>query len=142
MDSCLDNSLQLLVYKSNCILRNKLHQALKNFDITAEQWVILKKLSEKEGYNQKELSRSTFKEQAVITRMLDILEHKRLVERRKSPNDRREFIISITDKGQELLEKMKPDLLCYQELLDSSLSEEEMLQLKALLNKLCNGLIS
>ncbi len=140
MSSCIDNSLQFLVYKSNSLLRNKLNQALKSFDITVEQWVTLKKLNQKEGYNQKELSKDTFKEQAVITRMLDILEQKSLVERGKSPNDRREFIISITDKGRKLLEEIKPNIIGYQELLDSTLNGEEMLQLKELLSKLCNGL--
>lgn len=138
----INNSLNSLVYKTNIVLKNKLQTALKCFDITSEQWVTLNRLNEKDGYNQKELAIGSYKEQAAITRTLDILENKGLIERRKSPNDRREFLVFITLKGKELLNETMPDAILYRDMLDSVLSKDETETLKSLLRKLCNGLTS
>lgn len=138
----INNSLSSLVYKTNIALRSKLQTALKEFDITSEQWVTLNKLNEEDGCNQRELSIDIFKEQASITRTLDILEKKELIERRKSSNDRREFLIFITNKGKQLLENTRPSTAAYSDLLNSILSNEETQILKSLLIKLFNGLTS
>jgi DNA-binding MarR family transcriptional regulator len=138
----INNSLNSLVYKTNTILKSKLQAALNGFDITSEQWVTLERLHEKDGCNQKELSVDSFKEQAAITRTLDILEKKGLVERRKSEVDRREFLIFITKKGINLLEVVLPHVKLYRDSLQSILTQEETGTLTFLLNKLCNGSIS
>lgn len=138
----VNNSLNSLVYKTNTILKGKLQAALNSFDITSEQWVTLERLHENDGCNQKELSLNSFKEQAAITRTLDILEKKGLVERRKSEVDRREFLIFITEKGINLLNDILPHVKLYRDSLNSILTQEEIETLSALLIKLCNGLIS
>jgi DNA-binding MarR family transcriptional regulator len=138
----INNSLNSLVYKTNIILKGKLQIFLKDFNITTEQWVMLSRLYQKDGYNQKELSIDSFKEQAAITRTLDILENKGLVERKKSPADRREYLILITAQGKELLEKSLPSAKRYRDLLDSVLDKEEMEMLASLLNKLYKGLLT
>ncbi|MBV7276587.1 MarR family transcriptional regulator [Clostridiaceae bacterium UIB06] len=78
------------------------------FDITAEQWQVLLKLSKHNNINQKILSQMTNKDQPTLTRMLDILERKALVERHVSKEDRRSFCINITEKGLALTEKLIP----------------------------------
>lgn len=142
MHTDINDSLNSLVYKANIVLKNKLQTALKSFDITSEQWVTLNRLNEKDGYNQKELSIESYKEQAAITRALDILENKGLIERKKSPNDRRAFLVFITIKGKELLAETLPNAKQYRDMLDSVLSKEETETLKSLIRKLCNGLTS
>jgi len=134
----IEESLNYLVYKTNMVLKGQLQAALKFFDITSEQWVLLKRLSQRDGMNQKELSIESFKGQAAITRSLDILEKKGLIERRKSSNDRREFLVFITNRGRMLLEDAQPDIDDYQEKLDNVLSKEETESLKNLLNRICN----
>lgn len=140
MHSDINDSLNTLVYRTNIILKGKLQTYLKDFDITSEQWAVLTRLLQKDGYNQKELSIDSFKEQAAITRTLDILENKGLVERKKSLADRREFLIYITEKGKNLLKETSESTLQYYELLNSVLEKEEMENLKLLLNKLCKRL--
>lgn len=142
MSTYINNSLNSLVYKTNIILKSKLQAALSDFDITSEQWVMLERLYEKDGCNQKELALESFKEQAAITRTLDILEKKRLIERRKSVTDRREFLIFITEKGIELHNKTLPNAKLHRDSLNSILSQEETETLTMLLNKLCNGFLS
>ena len=140
MCSNINDSLNSLVYRANIMLKGKLQTYLSDFDITTEQWTVLNRLLQKDGYNQKELSIDSFKEQAAITRTLDILENKGLVERKKSPADRREYLVYITEKGKRLLEETLPYAKQYNDLLNSVLDKEETETLKSLLRKLCKGL--
>jgi MarR family transcriptional regulator, transcriptional regulator for hemolysin len=81
---------------------------IKNYDITPEQWTVLKRLSENAGINQKELANKAEKDQPTVTRILDILERKELVIKKKNEEDRRSFILFITDKGTALIEELTP----------------------------------
>lgn len=85
-----------------------LNSQLGVFDITPEQWHVLFKLSKQNNINQKVLSQLVNKDQPTLTRMLDILERKCLVERHASKEDRRSFSIHITEKGIDLTEKLIP----------------------------------
>lgn len=85
-----------------------LNSRLAAFDITAEQWQVLLKLSKQNKINQKVLSQIVNKDQPTLTRMLDILERKTLVERHPSKEDRRSFSIYITEKGLALTQKLIP----------------------------------
>lgn len=85
-----------------------LNSQLAAFDITAEQWQVLIKLSKQNNINQKVLSQLVNKDQPTLTRMLDILQRKALVERHASKEDRRSFCIHITEKGLALTEKLIP----------------------------------
>lgn len=140
MYSNINDSINSLVYRTNIILKGKLQAFLREFDITSEQWVMLNRLRQKDGYNQKELSIESFKEQAAITRTLDILENKGLIERKKSAADRREYLVFITESGKQLLEKTLPYAKQYNDLLSSVLCKEDMEALATLLRKLCKGL--
>lgn len=85
-----------------------LNSKLAAFDITAEQWQVLLTLAKQNKINQKVLSQAVNKDQPTLTRMLDILERKTLVERHVSKEDRRSFSIYITEKGLTLTEELTP----------------------------------
>lgn len=85
-----------------------LNSQLGIFDLTAEQWQVLLTLSKQNKINQKILSQAVNKDQPTLTRMLDILERKALVERHLSKEDRRSFSVHITEKGLTLTEKLIP----------------------------------
>jgi DNA-binding MarR family transcriptional regulator len=85
-----------------------LNSQLVTFDITADQWQVLLRLSKQNKVSQKTLSQLVNKDQPTLTRMLDILERKSLVERHISKEDRRSFSIHITEKGLNLTEKLIP----------------------------------
>lgn len=85
-----------------------LNSKLAAFDITAEQWQVLLTLAKQNRINQKVLSQAVNKDQPTLTRMLDILERKTLVERHVSKEDRRSFSIYITEKGLTLTEELTP----------------------------------
>ncbi|MBS4174880.1 MarR family transcriptional regulator [Bacillus sp. FJAT-49736] len=81
---------------------------LKPFNITTEQWSVLRTLSETDHISQKELSELADKDQATLTKILDLLEKHQFVKRVSNPADRRSFLITITDQGEALAKKVAP----------------------------------
>lgn len=79
---------------------------LKPFDLTLEQLHIIKILPDKNGITQKEIGTAVNKTPANITRLLDRLEEKKLVERRSDPNDRRATLVFITKTGKSTVENV------------------------------------
>lgn len=71
-------------------------------DLTVDQWVVIDHVKPRPGVNQNDLARITAKDAPTITRILDLLVQKELVERRVSEFDRRKFNIYLTEKGEKL----------------------------------------
>lgn len=81
---------------------------LKTYHITAEQWSVLRTLNESDKISQKELSIRSDKDQATLTKILDLLVKQENVERVPNPQDRRSFLVEITPKGTKLVEEVTP----------------------------------
>jgi len=83
---------------------------LRPFNITTEQWGVLRTLSESDRISQKELSDLADKDQATLTKILDLLEKHDFVKRIANPTDRRSYLIAITEKGMDLTKEVAPCL--------------------------------
>lgn len=115
---------------------NYLNSKLAEFDITAEQWQVMLILSKHNKINQKLLAGEVKKDQPTLTRMLDILERKSLVERHLSKEDRRSYSVHITEKGLNLTEKLVPYIEdIFKKILDG-ISEKDLNIYLDVLNKI------
>jgi len=83
---------------------------LKCFSITPEQWTVLKRVFEHEGITQKELAAIADKDPATLAKILDNLERNRLIVRQTNRQDRRSYLIFITEDGTKLRNKVEKDL--------------------------------
>lgn len=104
----LDKSIGMYLNYINRKILRFLSLNLKKYNITTEQWSTLLNLLEKDGVNQKELAKKVDKDQATLVRILDILEKKKLVVRKKSSKDRRSFLIYLTPEGKNLEKEVYP----------------------------------
>lgn len=104
--------------------------------ITVEQWVILKIVSEKKGLSQKELAKKSYRDPASITRTIDLLEKKELLQREAIPMNRRAYNISLTAKGEQFIKENMKIIKKHRELSIQNLSEEELKTLSELLLKI------
>ena len=133
--------LSSLIYRINKMLKRDLQEQLKPYGITTDQWMVLRRVYLNSGkYNQKELAEVSFRERAAITRMVDIMEKKNLIERRNSPNDRREYLLYITPKGKAAYEATEADVAESQEKINSILKNSELNTLIKLMSKLERGM--
>jgi len=118
------------VVRQDLINRFKINKV----DITPEQWVILSKLSEKDMY-QTELASQSFRDKPTVSRIIDLLVKKGLVERNRDDCDGRKYHVSITDSGESLVKKATPSVEESRKLGWTNLSESEYETLIATLDK-------
>ncbi len=85
---------------------------------------------------QREIAEKTSKDKPNITRMVDALEHKRLVFRQPDPRDRRKYCIYLTKEGKQLQERLMPLAQNLRERVIHNLTPPEIDLLKATLNKI------
>lgn len=131
------------IYKINKELRLQTQNALKQYEITADQWIVLGRVYHaEEKMTQKELARVCFKESAAITRMIDIMQKKGWLERLDAPNDRRAYLISITDKGKQLYEQSSKEVDKLEKFVDSEFTKGEFKELMGYLQRLETALRS
>ncbi len=109
-------------------------------DISGEQWVILKRIYEQEGINQREIAGLTYKDPASVTRMIDLLEKQELVNRRDIDGDRRSYNLFLTKKGITLVEKIIPLAKELRKQGIKGISKQDMETFKNVLNKIYDNL--
>jgi MarR family transcriptional regulator, organic hydroperoxide resistance regulator len=119
---------------------SKLVFAEQGFDISIDQWVILKRISEEEGISQVDLANATYKDPASVTRILDILGNKGWAERQADENSRRAYKIFLTTEGRSLVEKMLPIVQSIREKGIENLTAKEIETTKKVLRKMYSNL--
>lgn len=110
MEMSMDKAIGSGTVRLSKKLTRIINLQLKPFGITTEQWSVLRTLSESDEITQKELSERADKDQATLTKILDLLEKNEFIERVQNPSDRRSFLIKITNKGTELVKDVAPFL--------------------------------
>ncbi len=107
---------------SDVIQQNKL-------DITVEQWVFLKVVSESPTpIFQNDLALITKRNKASLTRLLNTLEKKELIFRKTLDNDSRKKYVFISEKGIELFNNTRPVFMDAMQLMQSGISDSELEQ--------------
>ncbi|MEX2513768.1 MAG: MarR family transcriptional regulator [Cyclobacteriaceae bacterium] len=113
---------------------------LNEFDVTVDQWLVMKNLSENEKLSQTELAQLVFKDHPTLTRIVDILCKKGYVERALHPNDRRSFHLNLTSSGEEKVEELKPQIAMIREKAWQNLNENDFNEFKRILNTIYDNL--
>ncbi|WP_234734917.1 MarR family winged helix-turn-helix transcriptional regulator [Tellurirhabdus bombi] len=91
-------------------IRNALQKRFNEagFDLTVDQWVLMDHVARNPGISQNTLSELTTKDAPTVTRIIDLLTKKKLVERRMAEDDRRKFLIHLTDIGDQKYNEILP----------------------------------
>lgn len=109
--------------------------------ITVDQWVLLKIIEERKQISQVELAQVAQKDTASITRILDLLQKKGLIQRIDDEYDRRKYMISLTTEGMEFVVHNLPIIDRLRNQIVQGLSQEEILSLKSILAKIRQNLV-
>lgn len=109
-------------------------------DITIDQKLILQYLNDHPELSQNEIAELVFKDNASLTRMIELMVKKGFLRRSINPEDRRRFNIELTAKGKEILEKLAPVIVENRKKAFAGISEEELTQLQRTLDKILTNL--
>ena len=106
----MDNAVGYAIGHAATRLKIGLKRAFlaSGFNLTPEQWVVLYRLFEAQGLTQAGLGERTVKDKTTITRILDRLEAKKLLVRRRDRQDRRSQRIFLTPDGEGMVRELVP----------------------------------
>lgn len=102
IDSVLFYSIEKAIKTYRQFAQRELKKA--NLTITVDQWLTLKCLFENPDISQKELAEVVFKDNASITRIIELLVKAKYLKRTINKEDRRKSNLTFTDLGQETIE--------------------------------------
>lgn len=102
------------------------HNMLKQgFDLTIDQWLVLKSIIDNPAWTQNQIADAVFKDFASVTRIIDLLVKKGYLTREMHSGDRRRFKLDPTSKALENLKAMEPITKSNRELAMRGISQAE-----------------
>ena len=101
---CLKLKSQLCfpLYACSKEIIRKYKPFLDQYDLTYTQYITMMALWENESMNVRELGGALFLDSGTLTPVLKKLENKGYIERRRSKEDERNLIVTVTQKGWDL----------------------------------------
>lgn len=76
------------------------------YKITIDQWLIIKAIMENPGISQQEIGEKVFKDNASITRIIELLVKSEYLVREVNPDDRRKSNLRVTEEGKLIIKKV------------------------------------
>ena len=128
------------LFHTNSWMKDDLLTALKPFDLSIEQFNVLRILRGQNGnaINLQDIQERMVSKMSNTTRLVDKLIKKNFVKRTICKTNRRKVEIVITDHGLEHLKTVDPIVENTSNNITKNLTQEELMQLNTLLIKLKN----
>jgi DNA-binding MarR family transcriptional regulator len=105
-------------------------------EVSAAQYVIIATLAEQEASSSTQLCKSFSYDAGAMTRMVDRLEAKGLIQRRRCTDDRRLVNLELTEAGKALFPKMKALSMQVQNRFLRGFSKDEVRELEKYLARI------
>ncbi len=146
--NCEDNNCIVLDFSEIYKLTNRINKKFEKLqrkiiqkeNLTTAQYSILQQLWKTDGVQFKSLADACCCSQSTITGIVDTMEKKDIVVRKQSPEDRRVWLVMLTEKGK-ILEKETPKINSILDNCCSGFDPNDVEILTILLKKLDNTLL-
>ncbi len=118
--------------------RQYAQKQIKNagFSVTIDQWLILKNIQENPSVNQQELSKRVFKDNASVTRIIELLVKSGYLQREINGDDRRRKSLYVTPEGNKILREVHQIVLKNRSVALNGISTNELEDLRKNLQKI------
>ncbi len=130
------DSVGYLVRRLYTLLLARFEGALAQADFTLTQWIVLIQLREGVARTASDLASDLDHDSGAITRVLDQLERRGFVQRRRSSQDRRVVELKLTPAGKAIAEELLPLVVDQTNAALAPLSKSEFVQLHGFLARL------
>lgn len=104
--------------------------------VTVEQWVLLKIVHEKQPLSQRELAKESYRDPASITRTLDLLQKKGLLQRDAVEENKRSYHILLTKEGSAFIDQNMKLIFELRRRSTEGLNNDELIELSRMLKKI------
>jgi DNA-binding MarR family transcriptional regulator len=130
------SSVGYLLKRAHALMVDQLEAAVAGSDITATQWVVLMHLRDGLAINAADLCLQLRHDSGALTRVIDQLEARGLVQRERSREDRRAVQLRLTEAGTETVASLVPSVVDKLNFALREFSRAEAAELSRLLSKL------
>ena len=113
--------------------------AAAGFDITIDQWLVLKTIEEDSTATQQQMAAKVFKDMASMTRIVELLVRKNYLLRKFNTSDRRRFDLELTATGKNLLQQIQPLIVSNRNTALKGISDENLQILQFELEKITSN---
>jgi DNA-binding MarR family transcriptional regulator len=115
-------------------------EVMEPLQLTPKQFVALEFISKNPCISQKNIAENIGTAPAVMVGILDYLSKRDLLQRKRSPHDRREFYVQLTPKGMDMLEEIRRMAFEVEDLYQerTGMTDEERATILPILRKITN----
>jgi DNA-binding MarR family transcriptional regulator len=136
----LDDYLPYLLNRAGAKIADAFGKVTRQHGINLQMWRVLAALHEQDGQSVGSLAQHTSIEISTLSRLLDQMQNKRLLSRRRDGQDQRSVTIHATAAAVAITEKLIPVALTYEAKALAGLEAREARALKATLRRLYRNL--
>ncbi|NIB41157.1 MarR family transcriptional regulator [Pseudomaricurvus alkylphenolicus] len=140
MTFALNQSYTYWISRLANLLQESFNRELQTLDVTWPQWMVVNTVSRGVADTPAEVARQLGVDRSAVTRLLDRLEKKGLLQRQHSQQDRRSVTLSMTPGGALMVEHMDEAAERHQRDILATLPESEQQMLKLQLSRLLREL--
>jgi homoprotocatechuate degradation regulator HpaR len=134
-------SLPMSLLRAREAVMRHFRASLRNYDLTEQQWRILRALASVDTIEVTELARVAFLLGPSLSRILRDLEARHLIERRVAKADLRRGLVSISAKGLKLIETVAPSSEAIYAEITRRYGARKLAELQDMLHALENSLL-
>ena len=132
----LDSYLPYLLNRAGQRIAASFGDEVRPLGATLQMWRVLAALRERDGRRMGDLSETTSIEVSTLTRLVDNMEKKDLVARRRDGDDARVILLHVTSAGRRLTQRILPIAERYETVALAGFNAAEAEVLKAALRRL------
>jgi MarR family transcriptional regulator, organic hydroperoxide resistance regulator len=132
----LDSYLPYLLNRAGQRIAASFGEEVRPLGATLQMWRVLAALRERDGRRMGDLSETTSIEVSTLTRLVDNMENKGLVARRRDGDDARVVLLHATPAGRRLTQRILPIAERYEAVALAGFSAVESEVLKTALRRL------
>lgn len=130
------DSVGYLIRRLYTLLLARFEGALAQADFTLTQWIVLIQVQEGVARTASDIARDVGHDTGALTRVIDQLEARGYLQRRRSARDRREVELRLTPAGSAIVQQLLPLVVDQTNAALAPLSREEFRQLQRQLVRL------
>lgn len=137
----LEESIGYLLHRSSSIVIARFSDDMKPFGFGIQVWRLLAALSQEKPQSLSEIAEHTAAELSYVSRSVMKAEADGLVERTASPDDQRVILVSLTDKGRDIVSVLSAKSDALQHICLQDVSQEDREATLRTLKKIYTNLV-
>ena len=132
----LSQYLAWLLASAHRQMKMGIAQSIADEEVNEEHWRILQVVSDEQGHSMGELAEQVLLNGPALTKNVDRLVSRGLVQRAQDAQDSRKVLVYISDRGLEMVGRLKRSVDAHHEAIEEALGPRNSKQLKRLLERL------